>query len=415
MQPFLRSFTAVLLLVPFGSAIATGPKCSDFSIEISAKASNIKVPPFPDLTDATSVLDRLASLSTQKLTSVDVSGDYNLTVRFCEPEVRIFPQHEEVQMLVSGLSYDRTYWSALDTLGQDSVLYSWASYASRRGYATLSIDRLGMGSSSHPDPVNVVQVPLQAAILDKIATKLRTGKIGGRRFRKVHYVGHSLGSIIGNHVAASFPKTLDSLVLTGYGREIGFGSAALMQPIPAARFAALSLPKKSRQHAALSGLANGYLVTSSKTGRAQALYGLAGTYDTSVLDVDWAQMTTFTVGEMLTTSPVVASNFTRPVLVVTGEQDTVFCFDNSTERGACGQGPTTLPARSTELFPRASKFSYFIPANLGHDVNLHYRAAVVFEHTHDWLQSIGNVCDILQSSHPTTLDYVPASLRFHMY
>ncbi|KAH7165194.1 Alpha/Beta hydrolase protein, partial [Dactylonectria macrodidyma] len=333
----------------------------------------------------TSVFNRLALLSTKKLTSVDVSGDYNLTVRFCEPEVRIFPQNEEVQILVSGLSYDRTYWSALDTLGQDSVLYSWTSYASRRGYATLSIDRLGMGSSSHPDPLNVVQVPLQAAIFDKIAKKLRTGKIGGRCFRKVHFVGHSLGSIIGNYVAASFPKTIDSLVLTGYGREIELGGAALMQPIPAARFAALSLPTSSPQYAALSGLANGYLVTSSKSGRGQALYGVAGTYDKSVLDVDWAQMTTFTVGELLTMSPVVARKFTRPVLVVTGEQDTVFCFDNSTGGGACGQGPTTLPARATELFPRASNFSYFIPANLGHDVNLHYRAAVVFEHTHDWL------------------------------
>ena len=35
--------------------------------------------------------------------------------------------------------------------------YSWVAAASKAGYPTLAIDRLGNGDSSHPDPLLTVQ------------------------------------------------------------------------------------------------------------------------------------------------------------------------------------------------------------------------------------------------------------------
>lgn len=92
--------------------------------------------------------------------------------------------------------------------------YSWVAAASKAGYPTLAIDRLGNGDSDHPDPILAVQFvtspvdktqlttnryPVEVETIHQIIVKLRAGTLppplNGRKFTKVIYVGHSYGSI----------------------------------------------------------------------------------------------------------------------------------------------------------------------------------------------------------------------------
>lgn len=77
---------------------------------------------------------------------------------------------------------------------------------------------IGYGLSDHPDPVNVVQYPLSAAIIIELIKLARNGSVpgaSGRAFDKVVYVGHSAGSIIGNGLVQQVPDLIDATALTG--------------------------------------------------------------------------------------------------------------------------------------------------------------------------------------------------------
>jgi hypothetical protein len=131
------------------------------------------------------------------------------------------------------------------------------------------------------------------------------------------------------------------------------------------------------------------MLTSYAPGRQLLLYGRNGTFDPKVADLDFQTQDTVSIGEFTSNLGSTATNFTGPVVVITGEQDAAFCYVNATIGGACGQGDDSLPAQSREFFPNASSFSYSIPENIGHDINLHYRAHIAYAYTHDWLESNG--------------------------
>lgn len=52
--------------------------------------------------------------------------------------------------------------------------------------------------------------------------RLRAGEIEsvGRGFGKVVYVGHSLGSIIGNALTVKYPGAVEGVVLTGFSKKV---------------------------------------------------------------------------------------------------------------------------------------------------------------------------------------------------
>jgi predicted esterase len=75
----------------------------------------------------------------------------------------------------------------------------------------------GAGVSDRPDPVTVVQSPIQVDIAVKIIELARSGQIApaGRAFHRIIQVGHSLGSAITNGVMTQQPNLLDAAILTG--------------------------------------------------------------------------------------------------------------------------------------------------------------------------------------------------------
>jgi hypothetical protein len=84
--------------------------------------------------------------------------------------------------------------------------------------ATLSYDRLGVGNSSHPDGIQVVQEPFEIAQAISISKMLKDGSIGNGvpTFSTVVGVGHSYGSNLLAGVAATSGNAFDVYVLTGF-------------------------------------------------------------------------------------------------------------------------------------------------------------------------------------------------------
>jgi hypothetical protein len=81
----------------------------------------------------------------------EVSGTYGIYTQLCFPNGKI--DTTTIQLLIHGIGCDRSYWIlALD--------YSYVDYVAEQGYTTFFFDRLGTGLSDHPDPIQVVQLPL---------------------------------------------------------------------------------------------------------------------------------------------------------------------------------------------------------------------------------------------------------------
>ncbi|KAL4767088.1 Alpha/Beta hydrolase protein [Aspergillus nidulans var. acristatus] len=356
--------------------------CSDLVIPLRVTSWNRQIEDSV-LADSSAVIALVSdlALTTNSSTWARESTALNISARYCEPKGPS-PRRDAIQLLVHGITYTKDYWFALGMSGVQSRLYSWVDYATRRGYATLSIDRAGDGASSHPNPFHTDQIPLHAAVANQIAVRLKRGEIiRGRPFEKVIYVGHSLGSMIGVELAATYPDAVDALMLTGYAAESD--SPLLLET-------GLS-PAKAALPARFGSLDDGYLVTSSLFGRQKAFYGRNGTFDPQVSALDFGIQQTVSVGEMATASLAkIATNYSGPVTVITGNHDAIFCFVNVTSDGSgpggeCGKGKTSAPARVSSLFPAATSFSVTVLDNIGHCINLHYEAIVAYAVANDWM------------------------------
>ena len=83
-----------------------------------------------------------------------------------------------------------SYWD----LPYHDFNYSYVDVATDQyKYVTLSYDRLGLGDSTHGDPVNEIQASLEVALLAEITVMLREGKYPGAMhpFKTVTHVGYA--------------------------------------------------------------------------------------------------------------------------------------------------------------------------------------------------------------------------------
>lgn len=150
-----------------------------------------------------------------------VTGTYGIWSKLCLPaDPTSAKKVKTLQVLTHGGTLDHTYWDIAPG-------YSYVDQAAASDYATFSYDRLGTGLSDHPDPVQIVQLPIQIEIAHILMQKLRAGEIGDRSFEKVVGVGHSLGSAITQAVAAKYPKDLDALILQGTSTVFNYAFTGL--------------------------------------------------------------------------------------------------------------------------------------------------------------------------------------------
>ncbi|KAK3080770.1 hypothetical protein LTS18_013317, partial [Coniosporium uncinatum] len=189
--------------------------CIEGSIPITASANNTKLN-YTSPANQTIVTETIvemfqinSTLAKQTVAGPHlVRGTWDIYGKLCYP-VETRPNPEVLQFLIHGVGFDRSYWDV-------AANYSYVDAAALAGYTTFSYDRLGIGMSATPDPINIVQSQLEVAIAHELIQLLRAGNISNCAFKKVVSVGHSFGSIQTVGLTSQHPKDLDAAVLTGF-------------------------------------------------------------------------------------------------------------------------------------------------------------------------------------------------------
>jgi len=351
--------------------------CIEGSIPVTASANNTKLhyaSPANQTVVSETVVEMVQINSTLAMQTLGgphpINGTWDIHGKLCYP-VEARPNPEVLQFLIHGVGFDRSYWDV-------AANYSYVDAAALAGYTTFSYDRLGIGMSDTPDPINVVQSQLEVAIAHELIQLLRAGKIANCAFQKVVSVGHSFGSIQTVGLTSQHPKDLDAAVLTG------FSTSSAGQPV---FFASLNLAiANENSPLRFSGLPNGYLVAANAIGNQQAFLR-AQNFPPSNLRIAELTKATFTIGEFFTAGMPVAPSpeFTGPVDVVDGTNDLPFCQGNCLYPVNQAEAVLTGP-----LYPNASNGSeYYIAEGAGHGLNLHYSAPAAYEHITQFLKKNG--------------------------
>jgi pimeloyl-ACP methyl ester carboxylesterase len=287
-------------------------------------------------------------------------------------------RRDELQILVHGANYDHRYWD----WPVDPGLYSYVRWAAARGIATLSIDRIGSGLSSHP-PGRENTSEAQADVLRRLAAMARRGLPGVAGFARVVLIGHSLGSVVAG-LAAANQAEIDALVLTGYrpgpAREVDLDTFWDHLFIPAMD----AVPH-------LRGLIDEDYLTKRPGIREATMYH-AGHFDPAIVAVDEEMKGTVTRGELSATptaGDVIRNGTTVPTYLLIGQYDRS-SYDATTERDAIEATP-----RYADISP--ANFEYGFVPETGHNLNLHYTAHEGYEMVERWLSAAKGV---LQAARP---------------
>ncbi|HVW42217.1 MAG TPA: alpha/beta fold hydrolase [Amycolatopsis sp.] len=298
-----------------------------------------------------------------------LAKDQTVYGRLCLPPG---PPPTVLQLLVHGATYDHTYW---DFPGFDGR-YSYVRTQNAGGYATLAIDQLGVGRSSHPPSALTTQLASANAVHD-VVTAARAGEFGPA-FTKVALVGHSFGSLTSWLEAGTY-HDVDGVLVSGASHSLGaVALARIATHVRPAQLDPVTAPR-------VPPLDLGYL--SVPGARADVFYYLPNA-DPAVVQQDEATRSEGASGVALTVPVYIPSTLgiQVPVLEVNGVEDMAFCSQG-------GGGSLTDCADDARL--RASEALYFAPAahlettvvpDAGHDLNLQLNAAVFYDRALSWFQ-----------------------------
>ncbi|KAH8197039.1 hypothetical protein TruAng_008790 [Truncatella angustata] len=283
--------------------------CQNITIPVTISAENTPLNFAPPLTnfDATNfLLNSLKAIrdGVQNPQTTTISGIYNLAATRCDPESG---PSDVLQILTHGFGFDRSYWD----FPFNDHNYSYVNFALDHGYSTLSWDRLGLGMSSHGDPINEIQIPLEVAALGALSRVARTGNLSstGTSYGKIAHIGHSLGSAMIYALAATDPDMLDAIVLTGFSHFVAY------QPVGLIGFHLV-------QANTIDGFTDyvpGYLAQKD-TIAVQTDFFAPGSFDPEILDAAFLAQAPITVGELATAAYMGnATIYSKaPVLIATG-------------------------------------------------------------------------------------------------
>lgn len=305
-----------------------------------------------------------------------VSGHYELAATYCVPgnnNTGNGKKPNTVQLLTHGIGFDRSYWN----LPFNSGNYSYSAVATDEyGYATFSWDRLGIGMSSHGDPVQEIQALLEVDGLRALTEGLREGCIDGvdDDFEKIVHVGHSFGSTHTYALTAMYPNISDGIALTGFSQNGSF--------VPFFQLGGNFIDVKENE--ALAPLYDhGYLAAGNPSG-VQTNFFAPGSFDPEILTFAATTGQPVTIGELLTIGGETGSpnNFAGPVFVITGERDVPFCG------GSCLNGApngSSIPAQAQKTFTSTNITAEIVPG-AGHGLNLEYSHPITYKAINDFFK-----------------------------
>jgi pimeloyl-ACP methyl ester carboxylesterase len=314
----------------------------------------------------------------------DLVGPQHVFVKLCLPEGET---PSTVQLLVHGITYDHRYWNIADPDDPRSDRYSWEAAAAEAGYATLAIDRIGAGRSSHPLSA-LVDINSNAAVVQQVVTALRDGTIaspaGPVAFEHVVLVGHSYGSMTSWFTASRF-HDVDGLVITGATHNVREIQAPLS--IEAQHYPALFDPQFAGR-----GLDPGY-VTSRPGTREQLFYqgmtSAPGTgADPRIIARDEATKGTVSQFELVNYPLVFRTvlDVRAPVLLLIGSHDGIFCSLGALDLGAPCETAAGLVASERPWYgSKVPSLDAVVLPTTGHNLNAFPTSQVAFDAAMRWL------------------------------
>ncbi|RZS36554.1 pimeloyl-ACP methyl ester carboxylesterase [Herbihabitans rhizosphaerae] len=270
-----------------------------------------------------------------------------------------------IQILLHGGTYDRAYWD----WPYEPRRYSYVENATRRGFATLNLDRLGYGGSDHPDPTTL-DFTAGADAVHQVIDEVRGGALGPS-FTTVVLNGHSMGGIVALNAAAR--GGADAVIVSGIPRNPETrGNTASTDPLFP------FYPAEQDPKFAGNGWAPGYLTT--RPGTRMDAFHYPGTYEPAIARLEESLKDTLTVAELCSLRPCgsapprqqATAPATVPVLHVLGRNDMMFCRTT----GDCATDPG---AGDTEHLIDGS----------GHSINLSRGAPEFYRLTFRWLTRQG--------------------------
>jgi len=284
-----------------------------------------------------------------------------------------------VQLLLHGSTYARYYWD----LPFQAEHYSYVRSATKRGYATFNLDRIGNGASDHPDG-DLVDIDANAFVVHQVVEALRAGEVGSQSFAKVIVVGHSMGSFTTLQYAGSFPGEADGIILTGLLHDINwsFVNASFLPKFWPAEMDPKFLDQFPYLH---------YFTTQPGT-RGGIFYYLPNA-DPEVIALDESLKQTTSSGE-LNTGPVaiygpISLQITGPVQVVIGQYDYIFCggLVNCSDKTAVQDFEETK-------FSDSACVETAVINDAGHVLNLHLNADAAYSQMLSWAdRNVGSTAD----------------------
>lgn len=318
------------------------------------------------------------------------NSKYKVHVRVCVPTGRRYPR--AVQVLVHGITYDSSYWNLPDPRRTGGEKYSWEAAATKAGYATVAVDRIGSGASSRPPSLRV-DMGANVRAIEDVVRALRSGHIAVPRlrskgvkphaFRRIVLVGHSGGSVVSSVVASRY-RSVDALIMTGAShhlRQINTALSVGTSLTPAAldpRFAKETIPDL------------GYLTLIP--GRYRSLYYAPSTdFDAKMPKRDERDPGTVTISEIAGLQFWLRTRLDVrvPTLFVVGSLDSIFCSQTQFDGGApCSNAASLTRSEQAWMGPRVPSLSSIIVPGAGHALNAMRTAPTTFERSLDWLRRI---------------------------
>ncbi|MBO0872764.1 MAG: alpha/beta hydrolase [Pseudonocardia sp.] len=339
------------------------------------------IPPIPGLPGAVQAADPSGPESPSGATchayyfpvkmSPGDSRKYKVWGQLCTQ--RALDATQPVQVLIHGGSYNHTYW---DWPYQPDK-YSYVSAATKKGFATLNVDRLGNGYSDHPPSV-ALNFRVAGYVVHQLVQYLRKGALGPS-FQTVVLNGHSMGGLTAQHEASEY-RDVNAVITTGVGhRFLGF------QPLATAVYPS---ELDSKFGLAKFGLLPGYLTTIP--GKRTQIFVGSGKYDPAISKYEEANKDVVSTTELTAITadsydPSITRGITAPVLFALGQHDLLWCPTALTED--C----YTYPGMKNEhsFYNPATRFTSYVVPGAAHSVNMNTTNTLFYDKTFDWLHSLG--------------------------
>lgn len=285
-------------------------------------------------------------------TTTQVAGDFRV------------PEGAAVlQVLVPGATYTKEYWSWPER--------SYIDAANAAGYATLAVDRLGVGESASVDP-NIVTLEAETAAILSIVEQLG--------FPDTVLVGHGIGSAIAVQSVLDRPSLVTTLVVTGFTpyltseflKRVGDGQFFIETFLDSVNTRIekddgwFTIPNAARaefHHDPRT--ADSYLSYMDNVLKNAVPVGLRGLFDTVPM-------------------PVATEQVAAPVFIALGQYDRVFGSAAQTQY----ETGTELVREAREFFAASPRVNGYLLPDAGHALCLASNADQLYAEVMRWLESI---------------------------